>query len=318
MASGEITDLSGGLIAEADMAAIAKIDDTIRTSQKALRQAEDSNSPMLKAMLVARAMKEVRDLLTPEIMKDVMALMGSKNGFKTDRDTEQSKYTVGQVKEVMTEAFLRGFFPVNNEVNIIAGGFYAAKNGLERHVREWPGLTGLEMRPDVPVKSGSGEVALVGYTAKWLLDGKPYSIECLKTAERDQRIPVRVNSKSIVDAIIGKATRKMYARIHQQLTGSAISHGDPDDAPEDLTTVEGSVVTASDVEAAEAVEETTDPLEGLGAAFGDVESVLECERLREEWFSANENLSDEQRDAVFAACREQINKIRSSRGDKSN
>jgi hypothetical protein len=128
----------------------------------------------------------------------------------------------------MMEAMIRGFQPIGNEMNIIAGRAYFTKEGFDRKVAQFPGLTDLEMFPSVPVQKDGG--ALVGYHASWKLNGKVDSLICdvVKVNEQpvDRRIPVRVNDGMGADAILGKATRKFLARIYKRISGATVPEGD--------------------------------------------------------------------------------------------
>lgn len=179
------TDLAGGLIADAELKQVIKLDETVKESRRLIEQADKQQNQMLKGMIVARATQKVRDLITPAMMKDVMRLMGSPLGFLTDRDRDQQKYKPEEVKDALIIALVRGFQPVNNEFNLISGGFYAAKNGLERIVREWPGLTDLVLKPGVPVLSGDGRGALVPYRATWKIEDRAMQLECVKFDDSD-------------------------------------------------------------------------------------------------------------------------------------
>jgi hypothetical protein len=161
---------------------------------------------------MAAGMAKLRSLITREMMHDVMCLQGSSLGFRTDQDSEGG-YEMEVVKEVAIEATLRGLRLVGNEINIIASRMYAAKDGLKRLVREWPGLTNLRLRPGIPATSQGYTV--VPIVATWKMHGKDQVEDCTG----DNAIPIRVNREQIVDAIIGKAVRKMYARIYDRLTG---------------------------------------------------------------------------------------------------
>lgn len=167
------------------------------------------------ALMVAQAMQELRQLLTGEIMKNLMALQGSELGFVTDRDKSKDGakgYPEEVVRDVAIAAILRGFQMVNNEVNIIAGKFYGAKNGFIRLVRELPGLTDLKIEEGRVVKTDGGTVALVPLVVTWKLSGVADSLKC--------DIPVKMDQYSSIDQILGKAHRKILARIHSRVTGS--------------------------------------------------------------------------------------------------
>lgn len=162
-----------------------------------------------RAFVMASAVQRLNALISDEMMRDIMGLQGQSLGFRTDRD-EKGGYPVGVVKACLIEALLRGAYPVGNEFNIIAHRPYITKEGLTRMVREFPGLANLKLGFGVPRNVVGG--AIVKCSATWTLSGGSDSIEC--------EIPIRVNSGMGVDAILGKATRKLLARVHQRLTGS--------------------------------------------------------------------------------------------------
>ncbi len=181
-------------------------------------------SQFRRTFLLATGMKVLRDLITDEMMADVMTLQGSPLGFRTDKDAEGG-YPLKVVKEAAIEATLRGLRLVGNEINIIAGRCYAAKDGLRRLVRQWPGLSDLRIEIHTPrVKDG---YTVVPCRASWKLHGVPQSLDCTG----DLAIPVRVNKDQIVDAIMGKAQRKLLARIYDQLCGSEQGLVEADEEP---------------------------------------------------------------------------------------
>ncbi len=194
----------------------------------------------IQAVNMARGIRALRELLTDKFVEETfMPLQGTPLGFLTDRDNAKDgprQYTVAVVRDVLIEAFLRGFQPVGNEFNIIAGRFYGAKAGFERIVTEFPGLTDLKLDIGVPVNTDKG-FALVPMEASWFLHGVQDTLSCRYTKDgetvTDTRIPVRVNAGMGPDAVLGKATRKMYARVYQRLTGCSreVIDGDVDEVP---------------------------------------------------------------------------------------
>jgi hypothetical protein len=191
---------------------------------------------VLRAVKRAAGIKALRKLLNDEFMKEfIMPLQGSRLGFRTDKDREKG-YSLDVVRDCLIECLLQGGHATGNEFNIIAGNTYFTKEFFKRAVGEIEGLTDLEILAGVPQNGQGG--ALVPYVASWLMHGKPQSIECLKRklddgTEIDSRIAVRVNSQMGVDAILGKAERKMLARVYNRATGSEVWEGDADesDAP---------------------------------------------------------------------------------------
>jgi hypothetical protein len=200
-----------------------------------------------QALSLANGMKALRAALTKEVVTDLlMPLQGSSLGFRTDADKDGG-YGWETVRDCSIEAFVRGYSPVGNEFNIIAARFYATKEGLDRKLREFPELTDLEYRPGVPhLPHDKG--ALVPYTVRYRFKGQPGELICDFVRDKtdpkvilgDQRIPVRVNAGAGVDAILGKARRKIMAKLLDRLLGGKITtpDGDIGEAADVLTTAE--------------------------------------------------------------------------------
>jgi hypothetical protein len=189
--------------------------------------------PFKRAFLVAEAMRQLREMITPEMLASIQAGEGQALGFKTDKWKDGKNYPVEVIRDVTIEATLRGVSMVNNEVNIISGGFYMAKNGCKRRAKEWPGLSGLQVAFGVPEMKG-GE-ALVSVRSVYWLDGKEHRFDRTeKNLEGggtfDNRIAIRVNAGQGSDAILGKAERKFYAALLEHLSGEPVDSGDADDA----------------------------------------------------------------------------------------
>ncbi len=185
----------------------------------------------MRAIRMAFGIKTIRGALTDAFMNEnIMPLQNSALGFLTDKP--EGGYPLNVVRDCLCEALLRGFQPVNNEFNIIAGRFYGAKNGYERNVREFPGLRNLEFELAVPhLVADKG--ALVAAEARWTHAGEKHVLRCeALQGGMDTRIPVRVNSGMGPDAILGKATRKLLARVYAKLSGAGdILDEEPDAIP---------------------------------------------------------------------------------------
>lgn len=190
-----------------------------------------------RSVALAEGIAQIKEALTKEVCDTLFTpLQGSALGFRTDRDTsDKGPYPMGVVRECAIEALLRGFYLTGNEWNIIGENFYAAKNGVERLVKQYPGLSNFILRLGVPVMAGE-KGAIVAAEASWTLNGVPGSLVCDnlprtnpdgspmkdadgKTIMFDERIPIRVNAGMGADAILGKATRKMYKRVLDKVSG---------------------------------------------------------------------------------------------------
>lgn len=173
---------------------------------------------MTKAMQLARGCTVVMKVVG-EALPYIRPLAGSPLGFRTDKDAGPgggSTYSDEVIQVACTEAVLRGLNWTGNEFNIISGRLYVTREGYTRLVSELEGLTDLALRPGVPKMMQTG--AEVPYSATWKINGKQYSMETV--------IPVRLNTGMGADGALGKAQRKMLARIHAQVTGSTQSLDD--------------------------------------------------------------------------------------------
>lgn len=199
--------------------AVAKTDDAVT----ALVQLQDRYGPaalaplkgVQRSLALADGIELVRQAMTA-LAPRLRSLAGRQLGFKCDKE-----YPENVIVECATEAILRGVNLTGNEFNILAGRCYVTKEGYQRLVRELDGLTDLILLPGVPKMADGG--AVVPMTATWKLNGVP--------AKREQAIPVRLNNGMGVDGAIGKATRKMLAQVHAQVTGSEQSANDVMDDP---------------------------------------------------------------------------------------
>jgi hypothetical protein len=219
-------------------------------------------SHVKQAVRLAQGLRALRAALSDDFVREVLLpLQGTKLGFLTDKDRNEDGspgpgYPIAVVRDCSTVALIHGFNIVGNEFNIIANGFYGTQAGFDRKVREFPGLSHFVEQRGVPVMHQE-KGALVPYVVSWRLHGKPMSIEFVLTkdgdATLDTRIPVTVNRRMGVDAILGKARRKMLFSVYQRLTGwtLGIGEGEVGDAEAFVTTGEsvagspsGSVVPA--------------------------------------------------------------------------
>jgi hypothetical protein len=235
---------SNAIIPAAEMDQIIKLDATARAANRQLVEASKAGNEMAKGLIMARAIEELKKLMTPAVMSDIMRLMNSPLGFKTDRvpgqkdrdGNDMKPYPDAAVRDVMIQAMIKGLRPTGNELNIIAGQLDVTKEGLERLIKEFPGLKNLKVQIGVPMLIGDG--ALVPAKASWTLDGVADTLDC----EKDYRIPVRVNKAMGTDAIQGKAVSKLLRKIYQRVTGSELESEADAGEPDESTTVQAESV----------------------------------------------------------------------------
>ncbi len=191
---------------------------------------------LAQTVTLATGMQKLRQVLTDEIVKTVfMPLQGTALGFVTDRDRDGG-YPAPVVRDCMVEAMIFGLRPIGNEINIIAGRMYAAKNGLVRLVNEFPGIANVIVTPGAPVTNDEKGESRISVRASWTLNGE--RMQMIRDATKredgsmcDERFVIRVNKGMGADAIIGKATRKAYKAIYDILVGGhlVLSDGDATD-----------------------------------------------------------------------------------------
>lgn len=216
------------LLDKAIEATAKKIDDVAGKYAKALE--DPALQAFQRTLLTAQGIESLESILDDKVMARLMRLMNTPLGFLTDKPTKTDPglYDVATVRRCIVAALLQGFFPVGNEMNIIAGKFYGAKAGYKRKCEELPGISDLEVIPGVP-KLIEGRT-VVRVRATWKMDGpdgKRIDKELTGADGQPGRVfAVRVNQGSTDDATIGKAERKAYKAIYELMTGTKITEGD--------------------------------------------------------------------------------------------
>lgn len=182
-----------------------------------------------KAYLVAEAISQLSELLTPEYMKPIMALQGNRLGFKSDKDLVKSQgggyvkgpgYPESVVKNCLIEAVLMGLQPVNNQFNIIGGNMYPTKEGCGYLLNNFKGLS-YNLVCSLPRINSDKTSAAVDVKISWVLNGE--------SKEETIPIPIKMDAYTSVDALIGKATRKGRAWLLSRISGMEITDGEIED-----------------------------------------------------------------------------------------
>lgn len=224
MASQQIEPLTKETIADASakIQRVVEACDIVKLSEMAALE---------QAVTLAKGIQALKRVFTEQLVEEVfMPLQSTTLGFLTDKDKDGG-YPSIVVRNAWIQGCIWGLQPINNELNIIAEKPYAAKNGLERKVRE--ATQGLVIRPGVPVVSSQGEkVALLPMRAVWSMNGKKYElvkdVSTIDGSMFDERYAIRVNAGMGPDAVIGKGFRKMYRDILNMITNGAASLVDGD------------------------------------------------------------------------------------------
>lgn len=187
---------------------------------------------------LAEAVAKLREIFIkhPGIRRTIQSMQDTRLGFLTDRSPKALAYaksrgktlipyTYEEIVECVVEAMLQGYRISGNEFNVIAGGFYPAKNGKYRKIIETPGVTDFKFTTTSPLYGPDGRSAKVQCYASWLLNGTPVTLgvsEKDKGKEDTLVFTVRVNEAMGEDAVVGKAISKLFSRVLMRLSGKVM------------------------------------------------------------------------------------------------
>lgn len=203
-----------------------------------------------KAFMMAAGIGQLRKMISDEMMNQIMPLMNTSLGFKTDKDPNQTDWKTNKpnvpyskeiVRDCLIEAVLRGVQPVGNQFNIISAGCYITKEGFTHLLKNLEGLTELRLTFGVPTMKGDNG-AIVEASATWKYNGA-------EDAYGPRHFGIKVNKAMGVDAIIGKCERKLRKAVYEQITGVNIVDGDVSDLPVVNVTPENKVSAADELNA---------------------------------------------------------------------
>jgi hypothetical protein len=200
-----------------------------------LAESEDFFKPIVMAM----AIKDLREALTPEAMSAVKELAGTSLGFLTDKQGDK-QYDVATIRECVVEAMIRGVGVVGNQFNIIAGRFYMARNGWEAKLRK-AGCTQIVPTVGKPEDIREGKAndrgfakftATFGAQATCIKGGQRYSVSACLSDGIDGRIEASAFGRDMSDCLPGMKG-KVEARILKKLYCLACDAIESDDEGQD-------------------------------------------------------------------------------------
>ena len=174
-----------------------------------------------KAFVMSSAIQVLKERLTPEFMKPIMALQGSNLGFKTDKD-KNGGYSELEVKACLIDAVLLGLQPTGNEFNIISGNMYPTRQGFGSLLKKVNGLK-YSIAYSNPIFTQDKTSATCTATIKWELNGEKN--------QQSVEFAIKSNAYATADAILGKAERKARRWLFNTVEGTDIPDGDVTDIP---------------------------------------------------------------------------------------
>lgn len=196
-----------------------------------------------KAFVMSSAIDIIKEQLSDEYMKPIMALQGSSLGFKTDMDTIKKQvnnkwvtekgpgYPMDIVRECLIDATFRGLEVTGNQFNIIGGVMYPTREGFGALLDKMIGLKKNFTYTSINQPAGQ-KVAYVKVRIDWQFDGE-------NPLKQEIEFPIKSNEYTSYDALIGKAERKAKRWLYNTIKGTDISDGDVNDIPHvDITNKE--------------------------------------------------------------------------------
>lgn len=184
------------------------------------------------AHVMVKSLIELRELLTDEYMLPIMALQGSRLGFRTDKDMKKDGngkwvkdigYPIDIVRTALIDAVLMGLQPTGNQFNIIAGNMYATKEGIGAVLNRKDIFPGLKKTIIVGLPHINTERTSAAFNVKinWEINGQ----------QREEVVPIgiRMYSSDGIDMITGKATRKARAWLLSEIMGIEITESNIED-----------------------------------------------------------------------------------------
>jgi hypothetical protein len=220
----------------------------------------------------------------PQCKAIVLEMKDTALGFLTDRSEDALNrakreqkvlvaYSYNQIASACIEAMIQGYRITNNEFNIIAGRFYAAKNGKFRLITDNPDISNFEFTTTSPLyeseqrmstkgKPYSDNYAKVQCFARWKHKGHDVK---MGYDEKDKLIfKVKVNYGMGDDAIIGKALSKLFSRALMRIEGNIIPESEDLDPMEvDLIEHEEASSSSSSLAPAQSLSSDIQELEAL-------------------------------------------------------
>lgn len=177
----------------------------------------DVATQFTRAVRMSRVVKEIREcvkLALPEFRH----LIGSPLGFKTDK-----QYSDDELSDIISQGLIRGLPITGNCINALCKSCYVTKEGFGYLLGKLVGLKDYKENfvfDQAETFNGKDVVRVTCY-ASWEWHGK--------NGEMKEMIPVRLNTGMGPDAAVGKATRKLRARVYERLTHASIPDGEVGD-----------------------------------------------------------------------------------------
>lgn len=210
-------------------AKVAGLEAAAREYAEILSDGDQGN--LAKALVTGLAIQTMRNILDQQTMQLFLPLCGSPLGFFSDRPSERNKtpYSPEDLREILIAALLQGVFPWGREFGVIGGNLMIMKEGWKRKVRELPGVTEAKVIPGRIIVEKDRTYCVVA--GSWKVGGKKFQLLNSKD-EPGRPFEIPVHSSTGVDAILGKAERRGWKAIWEEITqGRLLEEEDADLGP---------------------------------------------------------------------------------------
>lgn len=213
---------------------------TLDRAAEELQAAWCSEGNFARTIAYGVAVNNMREALTPAIMRSLLKLKNCKLGFKTD-ESPGNVYSEACVRDCIIDAATMGLQCVGNHFNIIGGNTYVTKEGFTYLLRQLvkagrlrdmqfnyhpatisESSTAGTRRDGTPFTKIERE-GTISVDVRWTLDDVPH--------EESLKFTVRVNAGMTQDAIIGKAERKAKKWLFEHITDQYMPDGEAEPEP---------------------------------------------------------------------------------------
>ena len=182
-----------------------------------------------RTIAMATGLVAIRDSMGDDVLATLSALQNSPMGFRTD---SSKGYPAEVLRDCCTHALLHGAYLVDDEFQIIAGQCYLGQKFYMRKLREYPGVSDVQVDVEIPTVGSQLEgqkgnwVMLVGGYASCNVDGKKVEVYARKDPKfGDSRIAVTAFNRGI-DMAQGKAKKRLYQKLYERVAGVEITEGE--------------------------------------------------------------------------------------------
>jgi hypothetical protein len=235
------TRMTTALIKADTKSKLTLIDQTIRDAQTEIATARADGNELVSLATMAAAMESLRKQFDTAVLSLVKPLMNTKLGFQTDRDPSKGyqggPYPDDTIRDALLAGALQGARFTGNEINIIAGGLYLTREFYERMFCNVAGVSHVEPPAiGIPRETvlGDKKYATINARLKFRLHGKQEDLDF----SNERAVVVTWNKGMGVDAVHGKARKRIYAYAYRYVTGQTF-HESADDS---ANIIEGEVV----------------------------------------------------------------------------